>query len=409
MLDLFSGIAGFSLAASWLGWRTVAFCEIDPFCRSVLGRHWPGVPIIEDVRDVSVDSLRGIGIDPGSVDLVGGGFPCQQVSGAGSGEGIGTEETPTDRSGLWWEMRRIVSDVRPRWVCIENVAALRTNGADDVLASLEELGYACWPLVVGAWAVGAPHRRNRVWIVARLADAEHGRWGTGSASGGREAGPASDGLRGERDGAGVANGTGDGRGPGRARGSDSSGARELELALQIGGVGNADGGGFGAGEPYVQARECDASRTGVDGVADPEGDTVREQPWRGIGTRGPGATIARREGARGMADSSRERLAIGPGLGGDPRLERAPAARDRGLARWPARPGEPQHGWEAPRLTQPGMGDAVDGLSGRVARRAAASLRREQLKALGNAVVPEVAYQVLGAVDAVDRAMRGVA
>src|SRR5262249_35665923 len=94
-------------------------------------------------------------------DLIAGGFPCQDISAAGKGAGIGGT-----RSGLWFEMARIIAGVRPAWVLVENVPALRARGADRVLADLEEIGYTCWPFVVGAWAVGAPHRRDRVWIVA---------------------------------------------------------------------------------------------------------------------------------------------------------------------------------------------------------------------------------------------------
>lgn len=155
VLDIFSGIGGISLGLNRAGMRIVAFCEREPFCRAVLAEHWPDVPCFDDIRTLDVDALRPLG-----VDLVAGGFPCQPVSVAGKRRGH------EDERWLWPEMLRLVREVRPRWVLAENVAGLRTLGADGVLEDLESAGYSCWPLVVGADDVGAPHRRKRVWIVA---------------------------------------------------------------------------------------------------------------------------------------------------------------------------------------------------------------------------------------------------
>ena len=158
VLSLFSGIGGLELGLERAGMSIAGQCEIDPFCRLVLEKHWPGCPRWTDVKEINGSSVAE---KCGAIDLVCGGFPCQDISVAGKGIGLSGE-----RSGLWWEMRRVISEVRPSWVLAENVPALRTRGGDDVLAALEGLGYACWPLVVGAWAVGAPHKRDRVWIVA---------------------------------------------------------------------------------------------------------------------------------------------------------------------------------------------------------------------------------------------------
>jgi len=133
-----------------------AFCEIDRAAQQVLSRFWPAVELSQDITQFSAKHLR-------SIDLLCGGFPCQDISKAGRGGGL-----DGSRSGLWWEMRRVIDETRPRWLLIENVSALRVRGADALLSSLEELGYTCWPLVVGAWAVGAGHIRDRVWIVAYL-------------------------------------------------------------------------------------------------------------------------------------------------------------------------------------------------------------------------------------------------
>jgi len=248
--------------------RTVAFCEREPAAQHWLSEHWPAVPIFDDVCTLSGESFRG------SVDLIAGGFPCQPFSVAGKQKG--TE----DERHLWPHFARLIGEIRPRWVLAENVPGLRTIAADLVLEDLEKLGYTSWPLVVGADDVGAPHRRKRVWIVARygLADADRS-----------------------------------------------------------------------VGEP----------------------------------------TVAGLEGQRPDA--------------GEPQK---PESRHAGAHRWPARPGEPQYEWEAPRLFVAGMGNATDGLPRWVAGYTSAH-RREALKALGNAVVPQVVEVVGRAILECER--RGIA
>lgn len=158
VLDLFSGIGGFSLGLERAGMRTAAFCEADPFCRRVLAKHWPEVPCYDDVRTLGAGRLAADGI---SVDVMCGGFPCQDISGAGRGGGLSGA-----RSGLWFEYQRLIGECRPAWVLIENVSLLRSRGLDEVLRGLSALGYdAEWHCVPAA-AVGAPHRRDRIWIVA---------------------------------------------------------------------------------------------------------------------------------------------------------------------------------------------------------------------------------------------------
>lgn len=152
--DLFTGIAGFSLGLENLS-KPAVMCEICKVCRDSLKEKFPDAEIKEDIRTTTFTDGRN------DIWLVCGGFPCQDISVAGKGAGLsGT------RSGLWWEMRRVIDELRPAWVLAENVPALRTRGSDDVLSSLEELGYTLWPLVVGARHVGASQRRDRVWIVA---------------------------------------------------------------------------------------------------------------------------------------------------------------------------------------------------------------------------------------------------
>lgn len=162
VLDLFSGIGGFSLGLERAGMRTVAFCEIEPFPRAVLAKHWPGVPCYEDVRDVTAERLARDGVPP--PELICGGYPCQPFSHAGKQRGS------EDPRHLWPEMRRVIGEVRPAWVVAENVVGHVALGLDQVLADLETDGYAGRAIVIPAAAVDAPHIRQRVWIMARDRD-----------------------------------------------------------------------------------------------------------------------------------------------------------------------------------------------------------------------------------------------
>ncbi len=158
VLDLFSGIGGFSLGLERAGFQTVAFCEIESYCQAVLRKHWPDVPVYDDVRTLSVGRLAADGIFP---DVICGGFPCQDISVAGTRVGIEGE-----RSGLWHEYARLIGELRPRFAIVENVSALLSRGMDVVLGSLASLGYDAEWHCIPATAVGAPHRRDRIWIVA---------------------------------------------------------------------------------------------------------------------------------------------------------------------------------------------------------------------------------------------------
>jgi DNA (cytosine-5)-methyltransferase 1 len=162
VLDLFSGIGGFSLGLERAGMRTVAFCERDEYCRAVLRKHWPGVPCFDDIHAIDADGLGRLG----KIDLVCGGFPCQPFSFAGKQTG------KEDDRYLWPEMCRVIALARPTWVIGENVAGLIAMALDDVLSDLEGLGYTARTFVIPAAAVGAPHRRDRLWIVATNANGQ---------------------------------------------------------------------------------------------------------------------------------------------------------------------------------------------------------------------------------------------
>lgn len=159
VLDLFSGIGGFSLGLERAGFETVAFCEIDEAAQKVLKKHWPHVPVFEDVKTLTKGKLEEYGIK--KIDVICGGFPCQDVSVAGKRAGLAGQ-----RSGLWAEYCRLVSEIGPEWVIIENVSALRSNGLATVLENLWEVGYDAEWHIIPASAIGAGHGRERIWIIA---------------------------------------------------------------------------------------------------------------------------------------------------------------------------------------------------------------------------------------------------
>ena len=157
VLDLFSGTGGFTLGLERTGhFETVAFCEIEKPCQAVLKKHWPNIPIYEDVQKLPYDELRG------KIDVAVGGFPCQDISiGNTKAEGIDGE-----RSGLWKYFHKTISEIRPRYAIVENVFSLRVRGLDRVLGDLASIGYdAAWTIYDSQY-FGVPQRRRRMYIVA---------------------------------------------------------------------------------------------------------------------------------------------------------------------------------------------------------------------------------------------------
>jgi len=191
-LDLFSGIGGFSLACQWAGLETIGFVEIDKYCQKVLKKHWPNVPIVEDIRDVErikevvantqangrtgcratrdrwtglADSGQNAGTgycgnDNQPIILITAGFPCQPFSVAGK-----RGSTEDDRY-LWPETLAVIKAIKPSWVLLENVTGIINLALDTVLSDLEGAGYSTETLIIPACAVNAWHRRDRVWVVA---------------------------------------------------------------------------------------------------------------------------------------------------------------------------------------------------------------------------------------------------
>lgn len=170
-LSLFAGIGGFDLALEATGgFRTAAFCEINPFCQRVLRKHWTGIPIYDDIRTLTADALRRDGV---AVDAIVGGFPCQDLSEAGEFAGFDGEQ-----SALWADYARLIGELRPSLFIVENVSNLLSGPPDKpgawfgrVLGDVAALGYdAEWHCIQAA-DIGAKHIRDRVWLVGFLADA----------------------------------------------------------------------------------------------------------------------------------------------------------------------------------------------------------------------------------------------
>ncbi len=351
VLDLFSGIGGFSLGLERTGgFETAAFCEYAEFPRKVLAKHWPDVPCFPDVRE-----LKGSDID-GPIDVICGGYPCQPFSTAGQRRG------KEDDRHLWPEFCRLVDELRPAWVIGENVAGHISMGLDDVLSDLERQDYAARTFVIPACATDAPHRRDRVWTVAhatqlqRDGGREHSEQSerqvpqSGKGSGSQHVADA-DSERSQRY----------GRPPktGRACGERQGDFSEVSGAISFGNTDSATqhelpSEGHDAGEGQFSffdgqaGHVAHASGVNAQGQQSSGADTQKQaQPReRSIGSRSYGVGRGRpKPGMGGMAD----------GL---------PAGMD-GHCKWP---------------DEPDIGRVAIGVKNRANR----------LKALGNAVVPQI-------------------
>lgn len=355
------------------------YTDIDPFCCEVLrarvadGGLPPGEVWERDIKTITAAELAtfrhvhlfcGIGGSPLGLkwagwpdewSIVTGGFPCQPVSVAGKGL------AQADDRWLWPEMHRVIDIVRPDWVLAENVPGLRTRGVDIVLGDLEGSGYGVWALVVGADDVGAPHRRKRVWVVG-LANASRTGLRVAAATGSGDARNAITGageamVNPNQRGRGIDK---PGRGQDRGAAAGRTGSSDLADAHRAGQSVRANrrtNSACGSAAAQAEGNACEAWHRDSEDLGNTERDGLR----------------ASRRAAAKVADERRD----GP------------------VWRWPMPPGPEQHEWEAPRLTQSGVGVATDGLP----RRLAGLARRNALKALGNSQVPQV-------VEVIARAMR---
>jgi len=355
VLELCAGIGGFGLSAEMVGgYEIVGQVEIDRFCQAVLAKHWPDVRRMGDIREV-------VGDEFGEIDLVCAGFPCQPNSMAGKRRGR------TDERWLWPEIARVVRTAQPQWVVLENVPGLLSvdagGGFADVLRDLAALGYRAGWGVWGAADVGAPHQRDRVFIVGYLADANSDRCGNGahqSQLGAERRRPTNAGASGEGPDA-IANT----QSPEREWSGHTRSGRD---GLADGGsdVADADRSGRGSHERHVHAGQPDAPGRGV-GQADADCARLPQRDGRDAAQGPLAATCGDAEGA---VESRLGRIADGLSGWLDGHW-------------WPAGRGQAQFEWEAPRTVTKAQ---------RVPNRAA------RLKALGNAIVPQQVAPLLAAI-----------
>ncbi len=445
-LSLFSGIGGLDLAAEMAGFKTVGQVEIDDYCNRVLEYHWPDVPRWRDVKDVTAETFeQKTGIKPGALAVLSGGFPCQPVSCAGKRKG------DTDERWLWDEMLRVICEIRPRWVVAENVRGLLSAKAISdgrklfgrVLRDLAQNGYRVGWLCYGAGDVGAPHKRERVFIVAH---SEQSRTGDNDQEACNEArGACETGRKGVRQGNRQACTGGAG-----TTGQDVASIEGRQSQRQR--TGNRREGTCGGSkevgyvtEQGLQSREDVADTEKPKGAMDRPIASEQEQGQFG-GRGGEGVLAETKKSGLSQSQGRGRRIA------GQPRLEcdgihgrgetanrptqpglgdfidglpaglaghrwpagwwQTPSVEDAGRtgseeawmeyekdgrttqcrlrnqiwAHWPAGPGE-QHPWEPPRI--------ATGVKGRV----------NKLKALGNAVVPAQAYPIFRAIRETEEAI----
>ena len=357
VLDLFSGIGGFSLALESTGhFQTIGFVENDEYCQAVLRHHFPEVPILGDIKNVTKETV------PTRPDVICGGFPCQPFSVAGD------QRAKDDPRHLWPEMLRIIKEQKPTWVVGENVSGLVKLGLDEILDEMEDQGYSTRTFNIPAFSVGAPHQRQRLWIIGHLGDPEHNGsptperergllkqseepkkqisiWeseGTSSASG-NVANPDNEGLR------------------SRIGGDDFDYEEES-------GEGGVDGEGSAGDDEWY-----DTSPTQDEGVdmANPESFKSREQTER----QGRKNTARRSDDSRGTKTERTETVTDpnGKGLQGQRKKYKLPKSkrkREIGGSSW----------WDV----EPNVGRVAYGVPNRVFK----------LRALGNSIIPQIAQKI---------------
>lgn len=160
-IDLFAGVGGIALGAEWAGIKPIAFCENNIFCKKVLNKNWPHIPVFDDIKTLNRQVLEEKGVIEigGTVDVISGGYPCQPFSLAGKQLG------ENDERFLWNEYFRLIKELEPTWVVGENVYGHVNNGLSEVIRDLESVGYETTAIVLPAEAIGAPHKRERVFVI----------------------------------------------------------------------------------------------------------------------------------------------------------------------------------------------------------------------------------------------------
>jgi len=386
-IDLFSGIGGFALAAKWAGLKTVQFVEYEAFCQKVLKKNFPGVPIHEDIKSFRADGIV-------SPFLLTGGYPCQPFSQAGKKLG------KADPRHLWPEMFRVIRECRPNWILAENVSGHIKLGLEEVLTDLEGEGYDSQVFHIGAVAKDAPHRRMRLWIVA------HAKHSTDRTNGGKE--------REEESIQGVNRETGLPRLPSRT-GSDSKDVADSEIErgecweTGVKGINTQCGEGiFGWSSTrdvvnsngFRCQQHKEAQETTPRGRSETSSSTTSEDVANsnsGLGNREKKEICTGRNspdnGSQDVADSDSKRRCL-----------RKTNREDAEDVREPSRCEENWEGEFEPRLG----GTLHDGVSERLDEdwwidepmdipRVGEKIpdRVKRLKAIGNAIVPQVAYEII--------------
>ena len=344
-VDLCSGIGGFALGFEWAKLsKPVLFCDIEPWSRKVLAKHWPDVPIAEDVKELANDPDRNVP----DCDILTAGYPCQPFSLAGK---RGGEEDPRH---IWPYILRIVASKRPSWCVFENVYGHLTLGLDQVLLDLEAEGYATRPFIVPACSVDAPHRRDRIWIIAKKVrpDADSQRPHRAQEYKHGEAEPT-DGQ--ERDSGSVCEVLAD---------SGNSAERSAQD------VGDTSGCRQSGDDRRQSAQE---PKNGCEDVADTTVMHGNVSAQHSEQSERQASEFGKRSGEKSLADTNSER-----GRGGDAQRQNAEDARQssrsardntRGMEDW---------------LPEPAVGRVANGIPKRV----------DRLKGLGNAIVPQIAQRI---------------
>ena len=381
ILDLFSGIGGFSLGLHRASetFQTVAFCEMDPFCTQILNKHWPDVPVYPDIRKLN-------GKEIGAIDIVCGGFPCQPFSQAGKRRG------KDDDRDLWPEMFRIIQECQPTWVVGENVAGFVNMELDRTVSDLESEGYEVRTFVLGAVAVQAPHQRQRCWIIGRKRDVAN----SGGTRTGGTLGTISDQGR----------GTGEGRAESIRQGhGEASTNRTATTSQDVADCKSArlqTRGGNRVGTDHGSRRN-EGQSPGACGETGDVADSERKCRRTGEKPRQSAGGTAR-ESTRNSSQDVADRNDTGLQRGVQDRESYPEGRQESGNGSTAERGTGRQGNRNGPGSTQRGMGDLADGLSARlldigsiwhiepdIPRVTTGEKNRiKKLKALGNSVVPQI-------------------
>lgn len=364
--SLFSGIGGFDLVAEWMGWENVFHCELNEFCQNVLGCYWPDAEQFTDITKSDFTKYAN------RIDILTGGFPCQPYSTAG--KRLGKE----DERHLWAEMLRAIREIKPRWVVGENVSGhISWNGGmvfEEVQADLEAEGYEVIPFVLPACGVNAPHRRDRVWFIAHDRHSQC----TGLEGGGRER----EGFKpGCEENGGVAKNTHE----------DGRGCNEWESQSGIRGFWEA-----GTGDHEWVHQQPDAWV-----APDTEGLRINREKEYENGDRQGGERWRRNIDDIGEVsewEAAPHPVGIGQQRQGRDAQSGNPEAGSDGQTDW-FNNGDER--WER-FPTQSPVCSRDDGIPGRLDGITVSKWRKESIKAYGNAVVPQVVYQIFKAIQSYD-------